>query len=180
MLDVSVAQLLQYSRAGEIPANVREAIGKAIQLKQGVLDVEQQMAARTQRINEITQEQNRLRENMKTVAPSTQYYERLLAKLNEQESTIESLQKDRDDRFQSASDLAVALKSATTPSARDPLPPRTASHDGSARYSPNCSQRSTTCLASGSAARKVPLCAASRTRTHLSPISVKPPAPDAS
>ncbi len=96
VLDVPVMQLLQYSRAGEIPANVREAIGKAIQLKQGVLDVEQQIAARAQRISEITQEQSRLRENMKTVAPSTQYSERLLAKLNEQESTIESLQKDRD------------------------------------------------------------------------------------
>jgi hypothetical protein len=32
---------------------------------------------------------------MKTVAQSTQYYERLLAKLNEQESSIESLQKER-------------------------------------------------------------------------------------
>jgi hypothetical protein len=29
------------------------------------------------------------------VAPSTQYYERLLAKLNEQESSIETLQKER-------------------------------------------------------------------------------------
>ena len=34
---------------------------------------------------------------MKTVAPKTQYYERLLAKLNEQESSIEKLQKERDD-----------------------------------------------------------------------------------
>ncbi len=37
-----------------------------------------------------------MRENMKTVAQTTQYYERLLAKLNEQESSIESLQKERD------------------------------------------------------------------------------------
>ncbi len=34
---------------------------------------------------------------MKTVAQSSQYYERLLAKLNEQESSIERLQKERDD-----------------------------------------------------------------------------------
>jgi hypothetical protein len=33
---------------------------------------------------------------MQTVAQSTQYYDRLLAKLNEQESSIESLQKERD------------------------------------------------------------------------------------
>ena len=52
-------------------------------------------AARDGQIAAITGEQNRIRENMKTVAPSTQYYERLLAKLNEQESSIESLQKER-------------------------------------------------------------------------------------
>ncbi len=34
---------------------------------------------------------------MKTVDQKSQYYERLLAKLNEQESTIEKLQKERDD-----------------------------------------------------------------------------------
>ena len=33
---------------------------------------------------------------MKTVAQTTQYYDRLLAKLNEQESSIERLQKERD------------------------------------------------------------------------------------
>jgi predicted transcriptional regulator len=46
---------------------------------------------------QTTAEQARLRENMKTVAQSSQYYERLLAKLNEQESSIERLQKERDD-----------------------------------------------------------------------------------
>ena len=40
-------------------------------------------------------EQNRIRENMKTVAQGTQYYERLLSKLNEQESSIETLQRER-------------------------------------------------------------------------------------
>jgi hypothetical protein len=34
---------------------------------------------------------------MKAVAQSTSYYARLLAKLNDQESTIERLQKERDD-----------------------------------------------------------------------------------
>jgi hypothetical protein len=33
---------------------------------------------------------------MKTVAQTTEYYNRLLAKLNEQESSIEILQKERD------------------------------------------------------------------------------------
>jgi hypothetical protein len=93
-------QLLLYSRtgngAGDVPATVRDALGKAIQLKQSIADVEGDINARNQRVAEITAEQNRIRENMKAVAQTTQYYERLLAKLNEQESSIDSLQKDRD------------------------------------------------------------------------------------
>ncbi|MEP6494684.1 MAG: DUF4139 domain-containing protein [bacterium] len=96
MNSADVNQLVRYNRTGEIPQNVRDAISKAIQLKSAVLDAERQINATNQQIAAITQEQGRIRENMKTVAPSTQYYERLLAKLNEQESSIESLQKERD------------------------------------------------------------------------------------
>ena len=90
MLPADLNQLMVYSTTSEIPKDVRDAIAQAIQLKQAVIDVERQIDARTQQIAEITAEQNRIRENMKTVAPSTPYYERLLAKLNEQESSIRS------------------------------------------------------------------------------------------
>jgi chromosome segregation ATPase len=87
--------LRAHTRMGEIPPRVRDALAKAVQLRQTVLDIEQQMAARTQQIAEITAEQGRIRENMKTVAPQGAYYDRLLTKLNEQESTIERLQSER-------------------------------------------------------------------------------------
>ena len=96
MLTADLNQLLFYSTTNEIPKNVREAIARAVELKQDVLDIERQIAARTQRIVDITVEQNRIRENMKTVAPHTPFYERLLAKLNEQETSIEGLQRERD------------------------------------------------------------------------------------
>ena len=64
-------------------------------MKQAVLEADQQVNATSQQINEITAEQARLRENMKTVSPSTSYYERLLTKLNDQESSIERLQAER-------------------------------------------------------------------------------------
>jgi len=93
-------QLVLYNRtgtgAGDMPENVRAALGKAIQLKQSIADVEADINAHTQRVAEITAEQNRIRENMKTVAQTTPYYNRLLEKLNEQETSIESLQKERD------------------------------------------------------------------------------------
>jgi predicted RNase H-like nuclease (RuvC/YqgF family) len=89
-----------YSRTeeggAEVPKSVRDAIAKAIQLKQAAIDVERDINVRNQRVAEITAEQNRIRENMKTVTQATQYYDRLLAKLNEQESAIETLQRERD------------------------------------------------------------------------------------
>jgi hypothetical protein len=95
MLSADISQLVTYSRAGEIPLAVRNALLRAIQLKQAVIDSDRQVNERTQKITEITQEQNRIRENMKTVAQSSPYYGRLLAKLNEQESAIERLQGER-------------------------------------------------------------------------------------
>jgi hypothetical protein len=98
LASAGIDQLAFYGRtgAGEIPKDVRDALAKAIQLKQSLVDVERDINMRNQRVAEISGEQNRIRENMKTVAQSTQYYDRLLAKLNEQESSIESLQKERD------------------------------------------------------------------------------------
>jgi hypothetical protein len=100
LVSANLDQLVFYSRTGEggaeVPKAVRDALAKAIQLKQAAVDVERDIAAHNQRVAEITAEQNRIRENMKTVAQATQYYDRLLAKLNEQESAIESLQKERE------------------------------------------------------------------------------------
>jgi hypothetical protein len=100
LASANLDQLVYYSRTGEggaeIPKSVRDALAKAIQLKQAAVDVERDITARSQRVAEITAEQNRIRENMKTVAQATQYYDRLLTKLNEQESAIEALQKERD------------------------------------------------------------------------------------
>ena len=110
ILSADVGQLLQYSRTGEIPKDVRDALAKAAQLRQGIVDVERDINTRSQRIAEITAEQTRIRENMKTVSQTTQYYERLLAKLNEQESSIEGLQKERDSLTQKRDSLRKDLE----------------------------------------------------------------------
>jgi hypothetical protein len=91
-----IGPLLTYSRTGEIPVAVRDAIARAVQLRQAVAETERQLNAKTQEIRSISDEQNRIRENMRTVSSSSQYYARLLAKLNEQESTIERLQREAD------------------------------------------------------------------------------------
>jgi hypothetical protein len=90
------SQMVFYSRSGEIPRAVRAGIERAMDLRQRLTDLDVQVAGRTQKISAISAEQGRIRENMKTVGQTSQYYERLLGKLNEQESQIEQLQKERD------------------------------------------------------------------------------------
>jgi predicted nucleic acid-binding Zn-ribbon protein len=101
---------MSYSRSGEIPKDVRDAIGKAIAMKQALIDLEQQMNAGSQQISAISVEQTRIRENMKTISPSTPYYERLLTKLNDQESSIERLQAQRVDLMSKRDQLQKELE----------------------------------------------------------------------
>ncbi len=96
LLPADLGQLEFYSRTGEIPAAVRTALIKAMDLKSAMLDTQRQIQERQKESAEITQEQERIRANMKTVTQNSQYYTRLLTKLNDQETRIEKLQGELD------------------------------------------------------------------------------------
>jgi uncharacterized protein YeeX (DUF496 family) len=61
-------------------------------MKRALLDVQRQIQEKQKKVGEITQEQERIRSNMGSVSQTSQYYTRLLTKLNEQETAIEGLQ----------------------------------------------------------------------------------------
>lgn len=92
VLSADTGSLLSYSRSGEIPKRVRDALAKAIQMKNELIEIERQIKSEQERIDKITREQSRIRENMKTVNKSSEYYNRLLSKLDQQESQIEQIQ----------------------------------------------------------------------------------------
>jgi hypothetical protein len=96
ILPTDPGQLDLYRKAGEIPKNVQEALAKAIDLRQTLADTERQIEEAKEKLNDITTEQNRIRENMKTVNQGSQYYTRLITKLNDQETEIEKTQEDVD------------------------------------------------------------------------------------
>jgi len=107
ILPADIGPLEFYRRSGQVPQNVRESLGKVIELKQAVADTENQLTEKRKTLEEIDKEQNRIRSNMSTVNASSQYYSRLLEKLNAQETDIEtiqsevrSLEKKRDDQRQ--------------------------------------------------------------------------------
>jgi len=94
IIDWDTAGLLSYQRNGAIPAKVRDALAKVATLKQDLVDRERTIQERELEVNTITTEQNRIRSNMQTVQQNTAYYQRLLAKLNDQETRLDQLRQE--------------------------------------------------------------------------------------
>ncbi len=85
-----------YSRTGEIPAPVREALAKAATLKHEVADSQTQINDRDAQIKALASDQARIRENLKTVGKSGDFAARQLKKLDDQESQIDRLRTETD------------------------------------------------------------------------------------
>jgi chromosome segregation ATPase len=92
ILPMDLGALDWYSRQGEIPKDVRDTLTKAAQMKSALTEIQRQIDQKNQLVQQVTAEQARIRENMKTVNQQSEYYTRLLKKLNDQETQIESTQ----------------------------------------------------------------------------------------
>lgn len=92
LIDVDLGQLVWYAGNDKTPDKVKEALRKAIELRQQQADLERQIAEHQQKLGEITAEQNRIRENLKTIRQESALYGRLMTKLEEQETTIDKTQ----------------------------------------------------------------------------------------
>jgi len=103
ILPFDIDQLTWYSKNGQIAQPVRDALVKAIQLKQALVDTQRQMEQTRQKINQTTQAQSQTRENMKAIAPQAQaseYYNRLLKRMSDQDLQLDTQQKALDDQQQ--------------------------------------------------------------------------------
>ncbi len=92
LISSDINRLEFFIRAKEIPETVRNAVEKAMHLKQILSTTESSLQQHRDRIESITKEQERIRDNMRSVQQSSEYYTRLLTKLNNQETTIEKEQ----------------------------------------------------------------------------------------
>lgn len=97
LIGLDIERLLVLVEQGELPQPVRDALRRAADLRQALALTQQRLAEADDALRRIAEEQNRIRENLRTVDRQSQYHARLMAKLNEQESTIEQTQKQRDD-----------------------------------------------------------------------------------
>ncbi len=92
LLAADIGQIDYYTRTGEIPQSVRNVLAKAIQLKSALVDTQRKIQEHEKLIRSITDEQQRIRSNMNTVDRRSEYYTRLLSKLDGQETEIEKTQ----------------------------------------------------------------------------------------
>jgi hypothetical protein len=92
ILPTDVASLEFYGKTGSIPKAVRDVLAQAIGLKNAMTDTQRQIEERRRQAADITAEQSRIRENLKSVDRNSDYSIRLQKKLNDQESAIEKLQ----------------------------------------------------------------------------------------
>ena len=113
LLNLKAEQVLVYINTGRMPPQVRDALMKAVELKRSLTDFERSITEAQAEIRSITDEQSRIRENMRTVDRNSPYYNRLMTKLNEQESKIETLQtqidKNTDSRERTRTELETYL-----------------------------------------------------------------------
>jgi len=105
LVDYDADALMQHVHNGAASKRVQDAFQKAAALRNDAREFEQRIASADARLNEISQDQNRIRENMRRVGNTSDLWGRYTAKLAQQENEIESILENRDA-------LRVSLKSA--------------------------------------------------------------------
>ncbi len=75
-----------------LSAKVKEALQKAMTLKSKVASTQQELAQVTKELKLITEDQARLRANLKETPATAPVYKRYLEKLEKQENVIDKLQ----------------------------------------------------------------------------------------
>lgn len=83
-----------YVKSKVVSPKVKEALEKAVTLRDLANKTAAEINRREQRVNEITEEQKRIRENMNRLNQSSDLYQRYVKKLDQQESEIETLRQE--------------------------------------------------------------------------------------
>ena len=111
LYSASPDQLALLARAdGEMPPDVRRAIEEAVANRRALAETERELAVLREELALIEQEQDRIRGNLQAVDANTDYARRLLRTLDEQETRIEAIRRERADLDARAADQQRALR----------------------------------------------------------------------
>ncbi len=98
LLDLDIDRMIAFSREGAIPKELRDALVKAIGLKQALAETQRTIAEGEQRLQAVQQDQGRIRTNLQSVASNTKFYAQQMDKMSVLESKIEKIQSDLADQ----------------------------------------------------------------------------------
>ncbi|HQY87035.1 MAG TPA: DUF4139 domain-containing protein [Tepidisphaeraceae bacterium] len=91
MTNMDSDAMAMFMRDGAIPQSVKDALKKAIDLRNELVNFDRQLQANQQKLQEINNDQNRIRSNMNSVDRNSELYGRLLKKLDAQETQVDDL-----------------------------------------------------------------------------------------
>lgn len=91
LLNADETALLAWSKEGRLSGRVRAALQEVADLRRAVTQAERAAAVPQQRMADITAEQERIRANVQVLESGSQLHQRLVARLNEQETELEQL-----------------------------------------------------------------------------------------
>ena len=91
VVNADLNMLLLYSRNKTVSNKVKEALERIVSMRNTLSDLERRSAQINQQINDISQEQTRIRDNMKVLAQNSELYNRYLKKFDAQETQVEGL-----------------------------------------------------------------------------------------
>lgn len=80
-----------YVRAQNVPEAVKQALGRVVEMKQAIAALDQQIADREARLEQIGEEQERIRQNMEQLDHDSDLYRRYVAKFSEQEDEFDKI-----------------------------------------------------------------------------------------
>jgi hypothetical protein len=89
--------ILLYANTEKLSKPVHDALQHAADLRAHLADLQQQRASNEYKIATITDEQNRLRQDMGVLDHNTDLYKRYVTKMNDQETQIDNLRTNIDD-----------------------------------------------------------------------------------
>ena len=91
MVDAGSDVIAVYLKAQQVSPKVKQALEKVVSLRDVLGKTMAEKNRREQRVNEISEEQTRIRENMIRLSQSSELYQRYVKKLDQQESELETL-----------------------------------------------------------------------------------------
>lgn len=94
LADLAPEQVLAYAASAELPANVREALGKVAALRTTVAEKERRVADIEREQADIAKEQERLRQNLSSLPRDSDLFKRTIAKMGDQETRLDTLSRD--------------------------------------------------------------------------------------